>query len=369
MTKRDGEKKSILPLSGREETARKQAVRTTIVGGQPPGNERPLQQIPIGIEQILAMAAVDDKFAAALLENREAAMKASGVEVTATEKGILTVIDNAALRQMIENVRGRIPVRERRAFLKKSAAALLALVGGGFLTTASLAEAAQEAAGGVRADRGARPDKPATKGIRPDRPAPPREEPVRSRPSVPTWTEVKSTAPKDDKELKKSDVFDCFDRIDVNKNAAPFLIYFYKPGRNESNKEVKKCADFEKALDDASDVRKAAMDFGRYVCDASGLNKKTIKKFNVKTPGIVIFDCQGKKVHTITSIPKKTKSLIKKLGKIKEASDKLVEPEPDKEYEPAPRAPGGIRADRPEKKEPDSSRSRGGHRAERPEKK
>jgi hypothetical protein len=298
MTKRDGEKKSILPLSGKEEDTRQQAVRTTIVGGQPPGNNRPMQKIPVGIEQILAMAAVDDKFAAALLENREAALVASGVEITATEKVILATIETPALGQMIGNVRGRIPVKERRAFLKKSAAALLALVGGGFLTTAALAEDAPMAPGGVRVDRktkGIRPDTPTT-GVRPDKPKPKPKPPVSNEGrEIPTWNEIKSESPKDEKELKKSDVFDCFDRIDVNENAAPFVIYFYKSGSDEKDKTVKKCMDFEKALDDASDVRKAAMDFGRYVCDASGFSKKLISKFAVKTPGILIFDCTGRK--------------------------------------------------------------------------
>ena len=105
------DKKSILPLSGKEEKTKKQVVKTTIVGGQPPGNTRPLQEIPIGIEQLLAMAAVDDEFASVLLENRQAAIDSSGVDLTQTEKQILSVIDKPALRQMIENVRGKIPVK------------------------------------------------------------------------------------------------------------------------------------------------------------------------------------------------------------------------------------------------------------------
>ena len=45
----------------------KQAVKTTIVGGQPSGKNRPIARIPVGIEQLLAMASVNDEFAAALL--------------------------------------------------------------------------------------------------------------------------------------------------------------------------------------------------------------------------------------------------------------------------------------------------------------
>ncbi|MHC4661993.1 MAG: Os1348 family NHLP clan protein [Planctomycetota bacterium] len=139
-------------------------------------------EISNGIEQVLAMAAVDEKFASTLLDNREAAAKASGVELTPTEKQILLSIEKDALKQMIENVRGRIPAKERRAFLKKSAAALLALVGAGFLTIASGCN--EIASTGAQPDRpkpkpeppsdlktrGIRSDRPRTQGIQPDRP-------------------------------------------------------------------------------------------------------------------------------------------------------------------------------------------------------
>ncbi|MHC4661991.1 MAG: hypothetical protein ACYS8W_09920 [Planctomycetota bacterium] len=331
-------KKSILPLSGKEENMKKQAVKTTIVGGQPPGNERPLQKVPVGIEQLLAMAAVDNEFAAALMNDHESATAASGVELTQTEKGILSSIPAPALKQMIGNVRGRIPAKERRAFLKKSAAALLALVSGGILTTAGLAEGDPGAAGGVR------PDSPKTKGISPDRPPVKPRPPIdtTSRSTIPTWTETVGTDPKD---AEKTSVFDYFSRVSINKDAAPFAIYFYTPGTNEKDKDVNKCVEFEKALDEASEVRKAMMDYGRYVCDASKLYDKIIKKFSIKTPSIIIFDGKGKEVYTIKKIPKDTDALIKKLEKIKKDSDKACDIKPEKKDDS--RAKGGIRADRP----------------------
>jgi len=190
------------------EAVEKRAVKTTIVGGQPPGNERPLPPIPVGIEEILGMAAVNEEFAAALYENRDTAVQASGVELTATERGILAAIDSTTLRQMVGNVEGVFPNRERRAFLARSAAALLALAGGGAAAAAAAAcsdtkskpstkpsqpaPADAAAAAALPADAapapadaappdaeppapppaGIRPDMPPTRGIRPDRPRP-----------------------------------------------------------------------------------------------------------------------------------------------------------------------------------------------------
>ena len=103
----DQPKRSILPLSPEQQS--KQAVKTTIVGGQPPGNDRPLQYIPVGLEELLAMAAVNPQFARALLTDRAGAMQASGVELTGTEQSVLGAVDDAALERMVNSVgRGAI---------------------------------------------------------------------------------------------------------------------------------------------------------------------------------------------------------------------------------------------------------------------
>jgi len=165
--------RSILPLSSGGEN--KQAVKTTIVGGQPPGNQRPLPPIPLGIEHLLSMAAVDPRFGQALLQQREQAIKASGVRLSATEHGILGAVDPDALQQMIHSVHQGIPEQDRRSFLNRSAAALVALVGGGLAMGG-----ATGCPGAVKGSRPDRPEKPdATHeppepirptGIRPDRP-------------------------------------------------------------------------------------------------------------------------------------------------------------------------------------------------------
>ena len=88
----------------RESGLPKQAAKRTIVGGQPPGNGRPLEQIPEGIEQVLALAAVDAEFARALHERREQALEGSGVLLTATERQVLQSVPPGALAQMVAKV-------------------------------------------------------------------------------------------------------------------------------------------------------------------------------------------------------------------------------------------------------------------------
>ncbi len=185
--------KSLLPLSGKHQ-GDKQAVKTTIVGGQPPGNDRAMQPVPVGIEQLMAMAAVDPDFAEALYVDQESAVAASGVELTATERGILAATPEPALRQMVGNVGGAIPDEERRAFLGRSAAALLALVGGVLPLGAS---GCDQKVKGIQPDKPPPnvPDQPKTKavkpppepmpptGIRPDRPPKPATVPDAGRPA------------------------------------------------------------------------------------------------------------------------------------------------------------------------------------------
>jgi hypothetical protein len=147
----------------------KRAVKTTIVGGQPPGNDRPLASVPVGIEELLLMAAVDPAFRDALLDDRDRAVSASGVSLRPTERAILAAVDATTLQRMISNVGTTIPEHDRRTFIGRSAAALLALVGGGTLLATT----------GCPETKGARPDRPSkVTGIRPQRDPQPQPAPV-----------------------------------------------------------------------------------------------------------------------------------------------------------------------------------------------
>ncbi|MFH2009876.1 MAG: hypothetical protein ABI333_24995 [bacterium] len=107
------------------------AVKTTIVGGQPLGNERVLAEVPIGLEQLLAMAASSEEFRRALLDDRESAVEVSGVTLTRTERAILHATSDPVLERMVSQVDVRLPKPERRQFLERAAAAVVLLVGSG----------------------------------------------------------------------------------------------------------------------------------------------------------------------------------------------------------------------------------------------
>jgi len=55
------------------------AVRTTIVGGRPPGCGQPVEPIPRGIEVLIKKAAVDPEFRSLLIEKRDAAAREIGL--------------------------------------------------------------------------------------------------------------------------------------------------------------------------------------------------------------------------------------------------------------------------------------------------
>jgi len=105
-------------------------VKTTIVGGQPPGNERAPGGIPVGVEELLSMAAVEPEFAQALMERPEETIQASGVALTESEQAILKSVGPGNLAAMIDGVRGVMPDEQRRDFLGRSAAAVLLLASG-----------------------------------------------------------------------------------------------------------------------------------------------------------------------------------------------------------------------------------------------
>jgi hypothetical protein len=155
-----------------------EAVRTTIVGGRPPGSGQPLGAIPRGLEVLIKKAAVDAEFRRRLLTGRAAAAAEIGLALDPAEAMMLA----AAPAEQIEAIIARtsVPQEHRRAFLGQAAAAMAAALG---IVTATGCEPQTK---GIRpdrpVDRGARPDQPpnstermaASKGERPDIPPPPK---------------------------------------------------------------------------------------------------------------------------------------------------------------------------------------------------
>jgi len=150
-----------------------EAVRTTIVGGRPPGSGQSVGDIPRGIEVLVKKAAVDADFKTLLLERRAAAAEEIGLRLEPAEAMMLA----AAPREQLEAViaQTHVPEEHRRVFLGKVAAAMLAVLG---IATASCGRRKEPV-------KGSQPDRPVEKleqtaGVQPDRPP---ERPDRVEPS------------------------------------------------------------------------------------------------------------------------------------------------------------------------------------------
>jgi hypothetical protein len=141
--------------------AEQEAVRTTIVGGRPPGSGKTLGDIPRGIEVLVKKAAVDPEFRATLLARRADAAAEIGLALDPAEATMLSAVPARQLEAIID--RTGVPAEHRRVFLGKVAAAMLATMG---LSTAGCPIQPQPA--GIRPEPGFEP--PMSEGIRPDLP-------------------------------------------------------------------------------------------------------------------------------------------------------------------------------------------------------
>jgi hypothetical protein len=148
--------------------------RTTIVGGRPPESPAALPPVPIGIQTLLRLAALDASFRDQLLERRGAVAEAAGVSLTRSEQAILAVVPADQLGRMIDTLPA--PPSDRRTFLRAAAASAVVLLGGVAAAGSAGCERACERVGvtaGVAPDPPpARPDHgfPAPGGAAPDPP-------------------------------------------------------------------------------------------------------------------------------------------------------------------------------------------------------
>jgi hypothetical protein len=106
----------------------KQAVRTTIVGGRPPGSGRDYTiNVPRGVEVLVKKAAVDAAFRQVLLAQRGAAAAAIGLQLDPAEQAMLSTIPQAHLARIIDQT--VVPTEQRHVFLGHVAAAMLVALG------------------------------------------------------------------------------------------------------------------------------------------------------------------------------------------------------------------------------------------------
>jgi hypothetical protein len=133
----------------------KKAVQPTSVGG------RDNVAVPRGIEVLVKKAAVDPEFRELLFEQRGGAAAAIELDLDPAENAMLNAIPREQLAQIVGQT--TVPLEQRRVFLGRIAAAMLAVLGVGFAGCEPALESA-----GIRPE----PRPPGTDGIRPDRPAP-----------------------------------------------------------------------------------------------------------------------------------------------------------------------------------------------------
>ncbi len=141
-----------------DEVQEHEAVRTTIVGGRPPGSGQPVGPVPRGVEVLIKKASVDPGFRQVLLEHRAAAADEIGLRLDPAETMMLAAVPQAQLEAIIE--RTTVPQEHRRAFLGKAAAAMLVALG--------YAMPAEALAGGVIGSFGVRPDVPGEAAANPN---------------------------------------------------------------------------------------------------------------------------------------------------------------------------------------------------------
>ena len=115
--------------TGKGTPAEQPAVRTTIVGGRPPGPGKGVGSVPRGIEVLVKKAAVDPEFKALLLAERSAAAAEIGLELSDAEATMLDGVPAVQLEGIIANT--AVSPKLRPAFTGRVAAVMLAALGVG----------------------------------------------------------------------------------------------------------------------------------------------------------------------------------------------------------------------------------------------
>ena len=85
----------------RERPEEHEAVRTTIVGGRPPGSGRSNVEIPRGIEVLVKKASVDAAFRELLLEKRSGAAEAIGLTLEPAEAAMVDAVPREQLEAIL----------------------------------------------------------------------------------------------------------------------------------------------------------------------------------------------------------------------------------------------------------------------------
>jgi hypothetical protein len=141
----------------KQKPVEQEAVKTTIVGGRPPGSGKPVGDIPRGIEVLVKKASVDPAFKGLLLRKRSEAAKEIGLELEPSEIAMINAVPEPQLESIISKT--IVFPKQRKAFLGKVAALMIVALGASTFGCSS-----RESSGSRdRWDEN-------SKGVRPDRP-------------------------------------------------------------------------------------------------------------------------------------------------------------------------------------------------------
>ena len=116
------------PEPGERRPAEQEAVRTTSVGGRPPGSGKAIGNIPRGVEVLVKKASVDPEFRELLLEKRAEAAKEIDLELEPAEAMMLKAVPREQLEAIIN--RTTVEPKNRRTFLGCTGWAMLAALAG-----------------------------------------------------------------------------------------------------------------------------------------------------------------------------------------------------------------------------------------------
>jgi len=116
-------------MSEHDRPVEQPAVKTTIVGGRPPGPGKAVGPIPRGIEVLIKKAAVDPAFRRLLLETRDEAAREIDLVLEPAEALMLRAAPREQLQAIID--RTRVHPKLRSALLGRAAAVMLVALGAG----------------------------------------------------------------------------------------------------------------------------------------------------------------------------------------------------------------------------------------------
>jgi hypothetical protein len=165
------------------------------------------------------------------------------------------------------------------------------------------------------------------------RPAPKpadQEKPKEPAPDEISWADTADTG-LNGTELSKADFWDLFTGMDEIKETKPVMLYFYWPQEDTDDEKIgnmiRRCDLMEENIFSHEEVRRATLRFHCRKCNLKeDMSDELRKKYKVvMAPKVLFFDVRGKKVWQLTSTKANPEGVAKKMNKIADKSEELLE--------------------------------------------